>query len=180
VTRPSRAPGVSGERLRSAARSLRSPSSGLLGQGVRFILAGGTVVVVYVTTTTVLSHVVGLHFQLALAIGFAVALVVQFVLYRLFVWSHDEDFALSVHHQAGRYLAAAAVNYGLTVASTSLLPTALGISTEIVYLVTVATLPAINFVVFRYVIFHAEPAGGPAPAAPIAEDPLRVPVRNLD
>ncbi len=166
--------------MRSAARGLRSPSSGVLGQGVRFILAGGTVVLVYVTTTTVLSHVVGLNFQLALAIGFAVALVVQFMLYRLFVWSHDEDFALSVHHQAGRYLAIAAANYGLTVVSTSLLPSALGISTEVVYLVTVATLPVINFFVFRYVIFHAEPADEVPPAPAITAEELPVPLRNVD
>jgi putative flippase GtrA len=180
MTQPLRAPEVQGGRVRSAARSLRSPSSGVLGQGVRFILAGGTVVVVYVTTTTVLSHVVGLNFQLSLAIGFAVALVVQFMLYRLFVWSHDEDFALSVHHQAGRYLAIAAANYGLTVVSTSLLPSALGISTEIVYLVTVATLPAINFVVFRYVIFHAEPAEEVSAGPAITSEELPVPLRNAD
>jgi putative flippase GtrA len=152
----------------------------VLGQGVRFVLAGGVVVVVYVTTTTVLADVVGLHFQLALAIGFAVAMVVQFTLYRMFVWSHEEDFALSVHNQAGRYLAAAAVNYGLTVASTSLLPSALGVETEVVYLVTALTLPVLNFVAFRYVIFHAEPPAAEPAGAPVAEDPLPVPVINGD
>src|SRR5450631_3165875 len=122
VTQPLRAPGPTSERVRSAARNLRSPNSGLLGQGVRFLLAGGVVVIVYVTTTIVLADVVGVHFQVALAIGFAVALVVQFTLYRVFVWTHNEDYALPMHHQAGRYLLAAAVGYGLTAACTSVLP----------------------------------------------------------
>jgi len=154
--------------VRSAARTLRSPSSGLLGQGVRFLFAGGIVVVVYVTTTTVLADVVGLHFQVALAIGFAVALLVQFNLYRVFVWVHHEEFALPVHHQVGRYLAAAAVNYGLTAVCTAVLPGVLGVPTEAVYLVMVAALPVMNFVVLRYVIFHAKTPAGDHPPAPIA------------
>src|SRR6266566_9966936 len=118
------------------ARSLRSPSSGLLGQVVRFALAGGTVALVYLTTTIVLADAAGIHFQLALAVGFCVAVTVHFTLQRVFVWTHHEEFALPLHHQAGRYLIVAGTQYGLTAASTSLLPPALGVSTEIVYLVT--------------------------------------------
>jgi putative flippase GtrA len=140
----------------SAARSLRSPSSGLLGQGVRFALAGGTVALVYLTLTIVLADVVGLPFEASLAIGFCVATMVHFTLQRVFVWIHHEEFALPMHHQAARYLAAAAVQYGLTAASTSLLPTALGASTEIVYLATVAAVISVNFLVFRHGIFHGK------------------------
>jgi putative flippase GtrA len=119
-----------------------------------------------VTTTTVLADVVGLHFQVALFIGFAVAMLVQFNLYRVFVWVHHEEFALPVHHQVGRYLAAAGVNYGLTAAATAVLPGVLGVPTEAVYLVMVAALPVLNFVVLRYVIFHAKAPGGDHPPAP--------------
>ena len=139
-----------------AVRILRSPSSGLLGQGVRYGLAGGVVALVYLSTTTVLAELVGIHFQIALAIGFSVALVVHFTLQRLFVWSHHEEFALPLHHQVGRYLTVAGTQYGLTIASTALLPAALGVPTEIVYLVTVAALAATNFLVFRHRIFHAD------------------------
>ena len=142
--------------MRRAVRILRSPSSGLLGQGVRYGLAGGTVAVVYLSTTTVLAEVVGLPFQVALAIGFSVALVVHFTLQRFFVWIHHDEFALPLHHQAGRYLTVAGTQYGLTIASTSLLPAALGVSAEIVYLVTVAVLASTNFLVFRLGIFHAD------------------------
>jgi putative flippase GtrA len=148
---------------RQFVRALRTPESGVLGQGVRFALSGGTVALVYLGTTTVLADVVGLPFQAALAIGFSVAIAVHFTLQRLFVWTHHEEFALPLHHQAGRYLAVAAAQYGVTAASTALLPTALGVSTELVYLATVAVVLSVNFLVFRQAIFHAEPPSGDAP-----------------
>jgi putative flippase GtrA len=140
----------------TAVAILRSPSSGLVGQGVRYGLAGGTVAVVYLSTTTVLAEVVGAPFQIALAIGFCVGLMVHFTLQRFFVWRHEDEFALPLHHQAGRYLTVAGTQYGLTIASTSLLPAALGVSAEIVYLVTVAVLASTNFLVFRHGIFQAD------------------------
>ncbi len=138
--------------------ALRGPDPVLLGQGLRFTLAGGTVALVYLSTTTVLSDVVGAPFQVALAIGFCAGLAVHFTLQRLFVWRHDETFALPLPHQAGRYLMVAATQYGMTAVSTSLLPSLLGVSTEIVYVATVVVLTCTNFMVFRYLIFHAKPA----------------------
>jgi putative flippase GtrA len=143
-------------RLIGAARHLLSPNSGILGQGMRFGLAGGTVALVYLATTTVLAEVVGMPFQLALGIGFCVGLVVHFTLQRVFVWTHHEEFALSFHQQLGRYLVIAAVQYGITAASTSLLPPVLGLPTEVVYLATVAVVVSTNFIVFRHGVFHAQ------------------------
>lgn len=143
---------------RELVRTLRTPDSGILGQGLRFALAGGTVMLVYLSVTTVLAEVVGVPFQAALAIGFSVGLMVHFTLQRLFVWTHHEEFALPLRHQAGRYLTVAAAQYGVTAASTSLLPSALNVSTEVVYLATAAVIVCTNFLVFRHVIFHAKPA----------------------
>jgi putative flippase GtrA len=139
---------------RKLVHALRT-GPGLFGQGTRFALAGGTVAVVYLTTTTVLSAVVGLPFQAALVIGFCAGLVVHFTLQRMFVWTYRGDFALPLHHQVGRYLLVAGAQYGVTVASTSLLPSALGVPTEVVYVVTVVVTAAVNFIVFRHGIFHA-------------------------
>ena len=150
---------------------MRDPNSSLLGQGLRFAIAGGTVAIVYIGTTTFLAGVVGLHFQLALAIGFCVALIVHFTLQRMFVWIHHEEFALPLRHQAGRYLVAALIQYGITAASTSWLPSALDAPTEIVYLATVAVVLSANFLVFRHGIFHAKPA---------MEDPVSVGVEESD
>jgi putative flippase GtrA len=113
------------------------------------------VAIIYLATTTVLAEVVGLPFEAALAIGFSLAIAAHFTLQRLFVWNHEEDFALPLGHQVGRYMAVAAVQYGITAAATGVLPSALGVSTELVYLVTVLLVAGINFLVFRHGIFHA-------------------------
>lgn len=155
---------------RDILRALRSHESGLLGQGTRFVLAGGSVMVVYLTTTTVLADVVGFAFQLALVIGFCVGLMVHFTLQRTFVWAHAEEFALPLRHQAARYLTVAGIQYGLTAASTSLLPRALDLPTELVYLATVAALTMTNFVVFRNGIFHPTEVLAESSAAPVGED----------
>jgi putative flippase GtrA len=144
--------------IRRLVRALRAPDPGILRQGIRFALAGGTVALVYLSVTTVLAEVVGLPFQAALAIGFSVGLLVHFTLQRLFVWTHHDEFALPLRHQVGRYLALSAVQYSVTAASTALLPAALNVSAEVVYLATVAVLVSTNFLVFRYRIFHAKAA----------------------
>jgi putative flippase GtrA len=139
---------------RALAQYLRSPRSGLLGQLFRFGLTGGFVTVVYLTVTTVLSQAVGLAFELALAIGFVSALTLHFSLQRLFVWIHDDGFALRFRHQIGRYLLMAGAQYGCTAAATAVLPSALRVPTETVYLATMAVATTTGFLVMRFIIFH--------------------------
>lgn len=146
--------------LRSAG-ILLTPASGLAGQGVRYALAGVVVALVYLLATTLLAVVVGLPFQVALPIGFALALGVHFTLQRLFVWVHEEEFALPFQHQARRYLVVAGAQYGVTATTTALLPGVLGLSTEVVYLITVLLLASANFLLFRTVVFHPERPGEP-------------------
>ena len=123
-------------------------------QGFRFVLTGGFVALVYVAMTTLLSQVIGLPFEAALAIGFALAIVTHFSLQRFFVWRHPSSFALPLHHQLARYLTLAGLQYGLTAGITAVLPRALGVSPEVVYLPTVATLSTLNFLLLRSRIFH--------------------------
>jgi putative flippase GtrA len=137
-------------------RRLLRPESGLLGQGMRYAVAGAFVAVVYLATTTVLAVVIGLPFHEALVIGFTLQLAVHYTLQRTFVWVHDEDFALSFKHQARRYLVVAAAQLGVTTVSTSLLPSVLGLSAEAVYLMTAGLLVLANFLMFRNVVFHPE------------------------
>ena len=144
--------------VRGTIAHLRSPRSGLFGQVLRFGLAGGSVALLYVTVTTVLSQVLGVPFQVALAIGFTSGLLLHFTLQRLFVWIHHEEFALALRHQVGRYLTMAATQYGLTAASTAVLPGVLGLSEEVVYLMTMVVVTTAGFLLMRFVIFHAEPS----------------------
>lgn len=125
------------------------------GQGFRFLLVGGLVAGVYIGTTTFLAEVVGVHFEIALSIGFALGLVTHFSLQRLYVWRHSAAFAVPLHHQLARYAAMAVLQYGLTPAITGTLPHALRVSPEVVYLPTVLAIAVTNFLVFRSRIFHA-------------------------
>jgi len=155
--------------VRAMIRHLLSPRSGLIGQLARFGMVGGFVTLFYLTVTTVLYKVAGLPFQLALAIGFAFSLLLHFTFQRLFVWVHYEGFALPFRGQVGRYLAMAGSQYAITVASTAVLPGALGVATEIVYLATMAVVTVAGFVLMRFVIFHAgSDALDPSPA-PVAD-----------
>jgi putative flippase GtrA len=139
---------------RRALRDLRR-------QGFRFLLTGGFVALVYVATTTLVAEVIRVPFEVALAIGFALAIGTHFTLQRLFVWRDPSaSFALPLHHQLVRYLAVAAVQYGLTAGITATLPGALGVSPELVYLPTVAVISTMNFLIFRSRIFHSAILGG--------------------
>ncbi len=109
----------------------------------------------YLTTTTVLADVFAVTFQRALFIGFLVAVCVHFTLQRFFVWVHHAEFALGIRKQVTRYLLFAVSQYALTAASTSVLPGVVGVPVTLVYLVTVVTLTAVNFLVFRGRVFHA-------------------------
>ncbi len=143
-------------RPRRLVRALRTRSD-LLGQGTRYALAGCVVALVYLLTTTALAALARLPFELALAIGFCAGISVHFTLQRQFVWAGRGDFALPLRHQTVRYLAAAGTQYGLTASGTALLPAALGLPVEAVYLAIVAILISTNFLVFRNIVFHPEP-----------------------
>jgi putative flippase GtrA len=135
---------------------LRSPDSGTAGQGLRFAIAGTTVALWYLVTTTVLANVFGVAFQLALAIGFVTAVLLHFTLQRLFVWVHHSEFALGLGSQVGRYLVLAGTQYAITAAATAVLPRALGLPVIPVYYATVIVLASANFLILRGGVFHAE------------------------
>jgi putative flippase GtrA len=139
---------------RAVLRDIRSPEWGLAGQGLRFVLAGSLVASVYVGVTTLLHGAFAVPFQIALAIGSVSSVALHFTLQRLFVWRHHESFALRVRYQALRYLLMWSTQYGITVLSTSQLPGVVGLPVEVVYLITMAGLTSLNFVILRGRIFH--------------------------
>jgi putative flippase GtrA len=144
--------------VRALVQRVRSLDRKLVWQGVRYAITGAGVAGVYVGTTLVLSHVVGIQFQIALAIGFFTAITAHFSAHRLFVWGHESDFALSVPRQIGRYLPLTAAQYGFTALTTSVLPSALGVPTDVIYLATVVCVTLVTFVLLRTRVFHAEDA----------------------
>jgi putative flippase GtrA len=120
------------------------------------------VTLTYLTITTVLSQVAGLPFEIALAIGFLLALLLHFTLQRRFVWTDHAGFALPMRRQVVRYLAMTGTQYGCTAASTAILPGILRVSTELVYLGTIMVIAMTSFLIMRFAIFHGkESAPGP-------------------
>jgi putative flippase GtrA len=138
---------------------IRSPDLGFAGQGLRFAFAGVLVACVNVAVTITLHDAFSVPFQIAFAIGSVVSVALHFTLQRVFVWRHHESFALRLHHQALRYLLLGVTQYGVTALATSELPGLLGLPVELVYIPTMLTVAAINFLIFRARIFHAG-AGG--------------------
>ncbi len=142
---------------RALARNLALlRTDAVLAQGVRFAFSGVVVSIVYIAITTLLSQVWHLRFQFALVIGWSAAVAVHFTLQRTFVWKGQQQFALPFRRQVRRYLIVAVSQLGVTTASTTFLPSALGVSAEVVYLATVSLVTLLNFVVFRHGVFHPE------------------------
>jgi len=129
-------------------------TDGVLAQGARFAISGALVSAVYISITTLLSSVSHMRFQIALAIGWMVAIAVHFTLQRTFVWARSEAFALTFRHQIGRYLLVACAQLGVSLSTTAVLPGLLGVSAELVYLATAVLITACNFLVFRTGVFH--------------------------
>jgi putative flippase GtrA len=142
--------------MKELALHMRSPESGPLGQGVRYATAGAVVAVVYVLTTLFLASVAGLPFQVALVIGYGVAVTTHFLAQRHFVWADAHAFALPVGRQVRRYLTITLAQYGLTALSTAVLPSALGLPTNIVYVATVVCVTGVAFLLLRSRVFHPE------------------------
>jgi putative flippase GtrA len=142
--------------LADRVEHLRSPESGKVGQGLRYVVAGSIVGLWYLVATTVLAEVLGVAFQVALAIGFVTSVLLHFTLQRLFVWVHHSEFALGFGAQVGRYLVVAGAQYGITAATTSVLPGALNLPVTAVYLATALILASSNFLIFRGGVFHPE------------------------
>lgn len=136
-------------------------------QPIRFVTAGGTVAVVYLCTTLLL-NTLGLDIQIAIPIGYCVGLVLQFSLQRYYVFANHDQFSLEIHKQLGRYIVAAAVQYGATAALTHWLPGLLGLNERIVYVGVTIVAAGVAYVVNRMFVFTGEsPAPVDTPLAPV-------------
>lgn len=126
-------------------------------QPVRFVLAGGTVAVLYLAGTLLL-NAAGLAMQLAIPLAYVVSLAVQFTLQRHFVFANHEAFELGVGGQLSRYLVAAAIQYGCVAGLTAVLPGLLGVDERVVYVVVALVAAGITYVIVRATVFHGAAA----------------------
>jgi putative flippase GtrA len=134
-----------------------------LAQLVRYAAAGGTSALLYVVLTLLLAGPVGLPIQVAIPPAYVLAVIVNFALQRHFVFRHNGDFALPIHHQAGYYVVVGVIVVGGSAAATTWLPPLLDVSEEAVYLGTVVLTPLFTYAVFRLRVFRPAP---PPPRTP--------------
>lgn len=136
--------------------ALRAPHvRRMAGQAVRFGVAGATVALTYVGFTLLLSGPGGLPIQAAIPVAYVLAVCLHFVLQRVFVFRHADEFTLSTGEQVRRYVVIGLIQYALTASATALLPGVLDVSEQLVYVGTVAVLSACTFLVLRRRVFHA-------------------------
>jgi putative flippase GtrA len=121
-------------------------------QPVRFVMAGGTVALLYLCGTLVL-NTAGLPIQLAIPVAYVGSLVAQFTLQRFFVFANHDEFALGLRHQLGRYLVAAAVSYAVTAGLTAVLPGLLGVDERVVYVAVAIVVAGVTYLVVRTHVF---------------------------
>jgi putative flippase GtrA len=108
----------------------------------------------YLGLTSLLA-VIGVPFQVALAVGFLAAVALHFTLQRVFVWTPREEYALSWRRQLRRYLPLIAIQYVITAGATAILPAVTGLPVLVVYIGITLAFSLFNFLFFRARIFHA-------------------------
>lgn len=120
----------------------------------RYVAAGGANTLLYVGLTLLLAGPVGLPIQVAIPAAFVTALATHFLLQRLFVFGHVEEFALRGQDQAALYLAIGGTQYAITAAVVALVPAWTGAGERPVYVVTVGLISVVTFLLLRSRVFH--------------------------
>ncbi len=139
-----------------SARARTLTSAALARPEARYAIAGAFVGLFYMGFTVLLSSAAGLALPLAIAIAYFFTVLLHFTLQRLFVFRHVESFALQVRHQIGRYVVLGSIQYAINTTATQLLPGPLGVSPEVVFVLTTGTLSVLSFLLLRLAVFHSD------------------------
>jgi putative flippase GtrA len=136
-------------------RSIRALlAHNLTGPLIRYGIAGCCVAIVYLGVPLLLHDVAGLPIEVAIAIGYAVAIMLHFNLQRHFVFRHVDQFALTTRQQIGRYAMIAAVQYPTTALAAAFLPGLLHISSDAAFVVITLSISLTAFLMLRGHVFH--------------------------
>lgn len=121
---------------------------------LRYGVSGTASTLLYIVLTLLLEGPGGIAIQVAIPVAYALALVLNFTLQRMFVFPRSEGYALAPRSQLGRYLGAVLVQYGITALTTAKLPGLLDVPETDVYVGTVLCLAVAAFLTLRAVVFH--------------------------
>jgi putative flippase GtrA len=139
--------------MQSVRALLRHPFAGPL---VRYGIAGATVAVVYLAVPLALNGFIGIALEVAILIGYVLAVTLHFNLQRHFVFRHVDEFALSVRQQIGRYVVIGAIQYPITAVATAVLPGLLDISERLTFVMVTVVMSVTFFLLLRGHVFHPE------------------------
>ena len=122
----------------------------------KFAFTGAVVGLTHIGLVSLLV-VAGVPIQLALALAYAVALVLHFTLNRQWVFAADSGYALHFSAQGVRYLIAAAISYAGTAVGVAVLPGALGIPDLAAFFLMTAVMACITFAILHLWVFRPAP-----------------------
>ena len=125
---------------------------------LRYGVSGTASTLLYILLTLLLEGPGGIAIQVAIPLAYALALVCNFTLQRMFVFPRSEGFALAPRSQLARYLGAVLVQYAITATATAKLPGLLHVPETDVYVATVLCLAVAAFLTLRAVVFHPNDA----------------------
>lgn len=119
----------------------------------KFALTGTLVGVTHLGLVS-LMVVLGVPIQLALALGYVVALSVHFTMNRQWVFAHDGGYALHISAQGARYLVTAALSYAVTATAVAVLPDLLGIPELAVFVLSAVGMAGVSFLLLNLWVFR--------------------------
>lgn len=131
-------------------------SSATHHQALRFLISGAVVTVTNLGLGLLLAGPLGVPIQIAIVTGYVAGFLLNYTLQRTFVFADRRSFALSAGSQFWRYAQLSAVQYAFTALATAILPDLLGVSEEVVYVVTALAVAVTTFIVIRLAIFHGD------------------------
>lgn len=135
---------------------LRASILGLITWSVlRYAMAGVLVTLFNLGMPVLLSITFGIPLEECIPASYVLAAMLQFTLQRLFVFRHISEFALSLRRQALWYVMIVAIQYPIAALATAFLPSVLGLSERIVYVVTALTVAFATFLFLRRNVFQS-------------------------
>lgn len=120
----------------------------------RFALSGVAVQGAYALLMAVLLLGVDLPRQLALAVSYAGALIVHFILNRQFVFAPGDGYAHGLSSHGMRYVLTAIVVYAITALGLAVLPEALGLTPYLAWLLVTMVIAVFNFALLGRFVFR--------------------------
>ena len=117
-------------------------------------IAGSIVARVYLSIPVALNSGAGVPVEVAIPIGYLIAVTLQFNLQRRFVFRHIEEFELSRRGQIGRYVVMGLIQYPITAVATIVLAHVLGIPQRVTFVVVAIATALCVFLVLQTHVFH--------------------------